>query len=88
VIAQAVRAYSNRSLTLPVTRLSPNVFLLSTCLIVVAVQVLIPLVPPLADAFRASPLSTWEWATVAGVALLPPVVAELVRRIGRGPWVA
>jgi Ca2+-transporting ATPase len=88
VVAQAVRAYSNRSLSLPVTRLSPNLFLLSTCLVVVAVQVLIPLVPPLANAFRASPLSTWEWVIVAGVALLPAVVAELVRRIGRGPWVA
>jgi hypothetical protein len=88
VIAQAVRAYSNRSLSLPVTRLSPNVFLLSTCLIVVAVQALIPLVPPFAEAFRASPLSTWEWVMVAGVALLPAVIAEIVRRIGRGPWVA
>ena len=88
VIAQAVRAYSNRSLSLPVTSLRPNLFLLSTCLVVVAVQVLIPFVPPLADAFRASPLSTWEWALVAGVALLPAVVAELIRRTGRGPWVA
>ena len=88
VIAQAVRAYSNRSLSLPVTSLRPNLFLLSTCLVVVAVQVLIPFVPPLADAFRASPLSTWEWVLVAGVALLPAVVAELIRRTGRGPWVA
>jgi len=71
-----------------VTRLSPNLLLLSTCLVVVAVQVLIPLVPPLANAFRASPISTWEWVMVAGVALLPAVVAEFVRRIGRGPWVA
>jgi len=88
VIAQAVRAYSNRSLSLPVTRLSPNFFLLSTCLVVVAVQVLIPFVPPVADAFRASPLSTLEWVLVAGVALLPATVAELLRRAGRGPWVA
>ena len=68
--------------------MSPNLFLLSTCLVVVAVQVLIPLVPPLADAFRASPLSTWEWVLVAGVALLPAVVAELraqdrARTVGR-----
>jgi Ca2+-transporting ATPase len=88
VIAQAVRAYSNRSLSLPVTSLRPNLFLLSTCLVVVAVQVLIPFVPPLADAFGASPLSTLEWVLVAGVALLPAFVAEVIRRMGRGPWVA
>lgn len=88
VIAQSVRAYANRSLSLPVTGLRPNLFLLSTCLIVVAVQVLIPFVPPLADAFRASALSTTEWSLVAGAALLPALVAELIRRTGRGPWVA
>jgi magnesium-transporting ATPase (P-type) len=71
-----------------VTSLRPNLFLLSTCLVVMAVQVLIPFVPPLADVFRASPLSPWEWVLVAGVALLPALVAEVIRRIGRGPWVA
>lgn len=88
VIAQSVRAYSNRSLSLPMTSLRPNLFLLATCLVVVAVQILIPLVPPLADAFRASPLSPGEWVLVTGVALLPAFVAELLRRTGRGPWVA
>ena len=49
---------------------------------------LIPFVPPLADAFRASPLATREWVLVAGIALAPAVVAEIIRRAGRGPWVA
>lgn len=88
VIAQSVRAYSNRSLSMPVTRLRPNVFLLAACLITIAVQIVIPFVPPLADAFRASPLSLGEWALVTSVAVLPALLAEVIRRIGRGPWVA
>jgi Ca2+-transporting ATPase len=88
VIAQAVRAYANRSLVLPVTTLGRNGFLLAACLITVAVQVLIPYVPPIAEIFRASPLAPQEWALVAGIALAPAVVAEVVRRLGRGPWVA
>ena len=88
VIAQSVRAYSNRSLVLPVTSLRRNGFLLAACLVAVAVQVLIPFVPPLADAFRASPLAPAEWVIVAGVALVPAVVAEIIGRVGRGPWVA
>ena len=88
VVAQAVRAYANRSLVLPVTTLRRNGFLLAACLATVAVQVLIPFVPPLADAFQASPLAPEEWVLVAGIALAPAVVAELVRRVGRGPWVA
>jgi Ca2+-transporting ATPase len=88
VVAQAVRAYANRSLVLPVTALRPNGFLLGACLVTIAVQILIPFVPPLADAFRAFPLSPAEWAIVAAIALAPPVVADVIRRIGRGPWVA
>jgi magnesium-transporting ATPase (P-type) len=83
-----VRAYANRSLVLPVTTLGRNGFLLAACLITVAVQVLIPYVPPIAEIFRASPLAPQEWALVAGIALAPAVVAEVVRRLGRGPWVA
>jgi len=88
VLAQAVRAYANRSLVLPVTTLRRNGFLLAACLVTVAVQVLIPLVPPLADAFGASPLAPEEWALAASIALVPATVAEFVRRAGRGPWVA
>ena len=88
VLAQAVRAYANRSLVLPVTTLRRNGFLLAACLITVAVQVLIPFVPPLADAFGASPLTPAEWVLAATVALAPAAVAEIIRRVGRGPWVA
>ena len=88
VVAQAVRAYANRSLLLPVTTLGRNGFLLATCLITVVVQALIPFVPPIADAFGASPLAPQEWLLVAVIALAPAVLAEVVRRLGRGPWVA
>ena len=70
------------------TTLRRNGFLLAACLITVAVQVIIPFVPPLADAFGASPLAPEEWVLAAGIALVPAVVAELIRRAGRGPWVA
>ena len=73
---------------LPVASLRWNGFLLAACLVTVAVQVLIPFVPPLADVFRATPLAPAEWALVAGIALAPAVVAETIRRAGRGPWVA
>jgi P-type Ca2+ transporter type 2C len=88
VVAQAVRAYANRSLVIPVTTLRQNGFLAAACLITVAVQILVPFVPPLADAFGASPLPPGEWVLVAGIALAPAVVAEIIRRVGRGPWVA
>jgi Ca2+-transporting ATPase len=88
VCAQAVRAYANRSLTSPLRRLSRNGFLLLACLGAVAIQVAIPLVPPLADAFRASQLTMFEWLLVAVISLAPAAVAELARARGRGPWVA
>jgi Ca2+-transporting ATPase len=88
VVAQAVRAYANRSLTTSVTRLSPNGFLLAACLATFAVQFAIPLLPPLAEAFRATPLSPGEWALVLIVAVAPALVADVVRRTGHGPWVA
>jgi Ca2+-transporting ATPase len=47
----------------------------------------IPVVPPVAEAFRATPLDTVEWLLVAIIALTPAVVAESIRRLGRGPWV-
>jgi Ca2+-transporting ATPase len=89
VVAQAVRAYANRSLRQPVLSLRPNRFLATVCVIVVLAQVAIPYVPPLADAFRASPLSATEWLTAGLVALAPATVGELVRW-GRGDidWVA
>jgi hypothetical protein len=50
--------------------------------------VLIPVVPPLAEAFRASPLSPAEWLVVAVLALAPAIVAELVRTVRSAEWVA
>jgi Ca2+-transporting ATPase len=88
VVGQAVRAYANRSLTRPLHRLGSNRLLLLACLAVVAVQALIPLVPPLAEAFRATPLAPEEWLLVAIIALVPAVLAQLVRALRGWTWVA
>lgn len=88
VCAQAVRAYANRSLTTPLARLGWNRFLLAACVLAIGVQVLMPAVPALADAFRAVPLTPLEWLLVAVVAIAPALVAEAVRTMRRGPWVA
>jgi Ca2+-transporting ATPase len=87
VIGQAVRAYSNRSVSQSVLRLRMNGFLLLACLLAFAIQVAIPYVPPLADAFRASPLDGEEWLIVSLIAFVPAVLAELLRR-ARLTWVA
>ena len=86
VVAQAVRAYANRSLTLPLRRLATNRFLLLACLIVIATQAAIPYIPGISDAFRAVPLSTAEWLLAAAVAVAPALVAELAK--GRRPEAA
>lgn len=88
VCSQAVRAYLNRSLRTPVHRLVPNRLLLFMAVLVIAVQAAIPYVPPLADAFQATPLDAVDWAIVAVIALTPAVLAELVRSIRRTEWVA
>jgi P-type Ca2+ transporter type 2C len=88
VCAQAVRAYANRSLAQPLRRLSANGFLLAACLAVIAIQAAIPLVPGLADAFRAVPLTLPEWGLVAAIALAPAVLAEVLRTARRTTWVA
>ncbi|MBA2372617.1 MAG: cation-transporting P-type ATPase, partial [Chloroflexi bacterium] len=88
VAAQVVRAYANRSLGSPIHRLGTNRFLLGAGLFVLAVQVVIPLVPPLAEAFQATPLEAGEWLVVAVIALVPAVVAEVVRSVRRVVWVA
>jgi Ca2+-transporting ATPase len=87
VVGQVVRAYANRSLSVSVLRLRRNGFMAGAALLVIAIQVAIPFIPPLADAFRASPLSPTEWALVAAIAIAPAVVADIVRRAGR-TWVA
>lgn len=90
VVGQCVRAYWNRSIREPIHRLGANGFLLAACALAVAVQALIPHVPPLAEAFRAVPLGPADWALVALVALAPALAAEIGRTLGRGrlAWVA
>jgi Ca2+-transporting ATPase len=90
VVSQCVRAYWNRSIRLPIHRLGTNGFLLLACVTALAIQVAIPYVPPLAEAFRATPLAAEDWVLVAAVAFLPALVAEIVRTVGRGrtAWVA
>ena len=87
VVGQVVRAYADRSLTVPVSRLSMNGFLAIAALAATAVQVAIPYIPPLADAFRATPLTQAEWGIVTIVALTPAVIAQLARITGRR-WIA
>jgi len=87
VCAQAVRAYANRSLREPLHHLGWNGFLLATCLLAITIQVAIPLVPPLADAFRATALDAFDWGLVGAVALAPAALAEALRG-RRIAWVA
>ena len=88
VCAQIVRAYANRSLTIPLHRLGRNTFLLLTGLVVLAIQVAIPYLPPFAEAFHATPLEPDDWAIVALVALAPAVLAEVIRTVRGRPWIA
>ncbi|MGZ6340363.1 MAG: cation-translocating P-type ATPase, partial [Candidatus Limnocylindrales bacterium] len=88
VVAQLVRANANRSLRYPVILLRPNRFLLLGALVAIVVQVAIPYLPPIADAFHATPLDLTDWTLVVGIALLPAVVAEALRFVGRWTWVA
>ena len=87
VVGQAVRAYANRSLTVPVWRLPRNGILLAACLVVVAVQALIPTVPELASAFHATPLDPLDWALVGLVAFAPALAAQAVRAVTGREWV-
>jgi magnesium-transporting ATPase (P-type) len=88
VLGQLVRAYSNRSLVHPVTTLAPNRFLAAACIGAALVQFAIPFVPPLADAFRATPLDAFEIVAIALIALGPALAAELIRRRRASTWVA
>jgi Ca2+-transporting ATPase len=88
VCAQAVRAYANRSLRQPLRRLSWNPLLLAACVLTIVVQALIPVIPPLREAFAATPLDVIDWLLVAGVAVAPAALAEAMRARGRRTWVA
>jgi len=88
VVGQVARSYSNRSLDRPVTSLRPNGFLALAGVVVLVIQVAIPFVPPLAEAFRATPLDLVDWTFVAVIALAPAIVAEIIRRATGREWVA
>ena len=88
VCSQAVRAYANRSVREPISRLPANWFLLAAGIVVIAIQAIIPAVPVLADAFRASSLGLSDWALVAVIALAPALVAQLVRAVTGRTWIA
>ena len=88
VVGQVVRAYANRSLSTPIRRLRANRFLLAAALLALAIQLAIPYVGPLAEAFRATPLSVEQWAVVAAIAVVPAVLAELIRSRRGQVWVA
>jgi Ca2+-transporting ATPase len=88
VCGQAVRAYANRSIREPITRLPANWFLLAAGIAVIAIQAIIPAVPVLADAFRATPLDGSDWLVVAIIALAPAVLAQLVRGVTGRTWIA
>jgi magnesium-transporting ATPase (P-type) len=88
VFGQLVRAYANRSLVHPIRRLPANGFLALACVAGGLIQLLIPFVPPLAEAFRATPLDAVDLSLVALVAVGPALVAEVVRTLRRTTWVA
>ena len=88
VVGQAVRAYANRSIREPIHRLARNGLLLASVVLVIGVQAAIPLVPPIAQAFRATPLNAMEWLLVVIIALGPAILAEAIRTIRHGLWVA
>jgi Ca2+-transporting ATPase len=88
VVGQVVRANANRSLSHPVLLQRPNKLLLLGGILCLAVQVVIPFIPPVADTFAATPLDAFDWLLVAAIALAPAVVAEAYRAIRHRPWVA
>ena len=88
VFGQLARAYANRSLVHPLHLLPRNGFLALACVVGAAIQLAIPYVPPLAEAFRASSLDVLELALVTLIALVPVVLAEVIRSARRTVWVA
>ena len=88
VVGQVVRANANRALSSPVLLQRPNKLLLLGGLLCVAIQVAIPFIPPIADAFAATALDASDWLLVAVIALAPAIVAEAYRAVRHRPWVA
>jgi Ca2+-transporting ATPase len=88
VVAQVVRAYANRSLVTPIHRLPRNGMLLAAVVLVIVTTVVIPYLPPVAEAFRATPLDPGEWLVVAIIAVAPALLAEAVKTVRHTRWVA
>jgi Ca2+-transporting ATPase len=88
VVGQVVRANANRSLAYPVLLRRPNALLLVGGLLCIGIQLVIPFVPALSDAFQATPLDAFDWLLVVAVALAPALVAEAYRALTHRPWVA
>ena len=88
VVGQVIRANANRSLAYPVLLRRPNPLLLAGGVLCVGIQLVIPFVPALAEAFQATPLDATDWLLVAIVALAPALFAEAYRAIRHKPWVA
>ncbi len=88
VVGQVVRANANRSLAYPVLRRRPNKLLLIGAVVCIVIQIAIPFVPALADAFQATPLDAVDWLLVAAIALAPAIVAEVIRAVSHRVWVA
>jgi hypothetical protein len=53
-----------------------------------AIQVAIPYVSGVNDAFQATPLYAFDSGLVAAVALTPALIAEAYRAVSHRPWVA
>jgi magnesium-transporting ATPase (P-type) len=62
--------------------------LLAAVLLVIVTTVLIPYLPPVAEAFRATPLDPGEWLVVALIAVAPALLAEVVKTVRHTRWVA
>ncbi len=88
VFGQVVRAYANRSLVRPVLSLRRNTVLLAACVVSLLAQLAIPYVPLLADTFRAAPLDASDLLLVGVVALVPALLAEIMRGLRGRAWVA
>ena len=83
-----MRAYANRSLREPIHRLATNGLLLAACVATVVVQALIPIVPPLREAFQAAVLAPTDWLIVWVIALAPAALAQGMRAWRHRVWVA
>ena len=88
VVGQVIRANANRSLAYPVLLRRPNALLLLGGVVCVTLQVAMPFIPGVSDAFQATPLDAMDWLLVAVIALAPALFAEAYRGIRRKPWVA